>query len=89
MIQNSEVPQRESELNREFNVLIQNIEKLEQLVENFSVKLAPVLSGERPKNDAQGKPENSSALAKELGNLNRRLAVVKEKFGDIFERIEI
>ena len=85
----SAVPQRESELSREFNTLIQNVEKLEQLAENFSVKLAPILSGERPKNEGQGKPENNSALAKELGNFNRRLTIVKEKFGDMFERIEL
>ena len=88
--QDTSVPVRESELNREYSKLLNTTECLEKVKEVLFSKLARFLNGgglkdgETPKN-----PENSSKFGQELNTMNSRLGYVLKELNDLADRLEV
>ena len=84
------VPQRETEVSREFGRLHQNTETLEQVVKQLFVRLQPMLRSGGLKGEGSAKtPENSSKFAQDMNGVNRRLDDASNQLKEILNTLEL
>ena len=84
------VPQRETEVSREFGRLHQNTEVLEQVVKQLFIRLQPMLRSGGLKADSSAKtPENSSKFAQDMNGVNRRLDDASSQLKEILNTLEL
>ena len=82
-------PVREIESLREMNKMSSNINLLEKVAEEFSVRLDKYTRPSTPEENKTSNPENYSKFAQELGGLNYRLENLGDRMTDLLKRLEI
>ena len=84
------IPQRETEISREFQKLDMVTSEIEKILQEMKLKLEPILRSEAlMDSEKAGQPDNMTKLGQGLGSMNTRLGFIRASFNSLLQRLEI